>query len=73
MLENAQDLGRTARLQLLFDPQTAGGLLAAIRPEQEQACLAALQAAGYHAASCIGEVTLADSGTTVISLSAVPA
>jgi len=73
VLENAQDLGRTARLQLLFDPQTAGGLLAAIRPEQEQACLAALQAAGYHAASCIGEVTHADSGTTVISLAAVPA
>jgi selenide,water dikinase len=73
VLENAQDLGRTARLQLLFDPQTAGGLLAAIRPAQEQACLAALQAAGYHAASCIGEVTQADSGKTVICLAAVPA
>ena len=73
VLEQVQDPGRNARLQLLFDPQTAGGLLAAIRPEHEQACLAALRAAGYHAASCIGEVTQADSGTTVISLAAVPA
>lgn len=70
VLSHVEDLGRSARLQLLFDPQTAGGLLAAIRPEQESACLAALKAAGYHAASCIGEVTRADSGTTVISLAA---
>ena len=35
---------------LLFDPQTAGGLLAAIDPAQAQAVLAALRSAGYPAA-----------------------
>ena len=38
------------RTDLLFDPQTAGGLLAAVNPAQAQAVLAAVLAAGYPAA-----------------------
>ncbi len=38
------------RSELLFDPQTAGGLLAAIDPATAKTVLAALQAAGYPAA-----------------------
>lgn len=33
--------------ELIFDPQTSGGLLGAIAPEKAQACLQALRAEGY--------------------------
>jgi selenide,water dikinase len=40
----------------LFDPQTSGGLLLSIRPEQAEACLAALHQSGMMKAAVIGEV-----------------
>ena len=43
------------RLRALADPQTSGGLLAAVPAEHAQTCLAALRAAGYAAAD-IGEI-----------------
>jgi selenide,water dikinase len=46
-----------ARLQLLFDPQTSGGLLIALPRERGRALCDALHHAGYAEARIIGEVT----------------
>jgi selenide, water dikinase len=62
----SEDLNSAARYELLFDPQTAGGLLAGISMDKADGCLAALKLAGYDA-SIIGKVT---SGPAMISLQA---
>ncbi len=43
------------RLGLLTDPQTCGGLLAAVPEAEAQACLAALQQAGFSTARIVGQ------------------
>ncbi len=56
-LRNADEFAQDARLPLLFDPQTAGGLLASVPAAQADACLQALHAAGYAQAAVIGRIT----------------
>jgi len=49
-----------ARRELLFDPQTSGGLLIGISPARAQTLLDALREAGYSQAEIIGEVVARD-------------
>lgn len=53
------ELGGAMRA-LLFDPQTAGGLLAGIPQNRAAECVTALRAAGYNDAAIIGWVREAD-------------
>jgi len=55
-LRNQQEAVSHPRYPLIFDPQTAGGLLASIPVERVDACLGALRALGYRHAAAIGRV-----------------
>jgi selenide, water dikinase len=45
------------RFALLFDPQTAGGLLAGVPAHRAEACVAALRERGYARSALVGTVT----------------
>ena len=47
----------------LFDPQTSGGLLAAVKPDKVTRTLEALHAAGFSRAVVIGEVVPIEAGS----------
>jgi selenide,water dikinase len=52
--------------QVLFDPQTSGGLLIALPAAQAEALVQALHARGVHAAAIIGEIAEGTGEITVI-------
>lgn len=45
------------RFALLFDPQTAEGLLAGVPAERAQSCVSELDARGYATSAVVGAVT----------------
>jgi selenide,water dikinase len=53
---------------LIFDPQTAGGLLASVPNDNVGACVNALRDLGYGSAIAVGEVREADTGQPPIRL-----
>lgn len=53
-LANQEEALAHSNYPLIFDPQTAGGLLASVPAARADACLAALRAAGYPRAARIG-------------------
>tara|TARA_R110000787_G_scaffold63679_8_gene143759 strand:- start:87163 stop:89439 length:2277 start_codon:yes stop_codon:yes gene_type:complete len=56
-IRNIAEAAENERYPLMFDPQTSGGLLAALSPDQADACVNELREMGYVHATIIGKVT----------------
>ena len=65
-LSNAEEFSQHPYYPLLFDPQTAGGLLAALPSDQVDQCVAALRASDCPDACVIGSICLSKTATQVI-------
>ncbi len=55
-LRNQEEFVQHPRYPLIFDPQTAGGLLASVPANRVDACIAALKAVGYPHTCKIGRI-----------------
>jgi selenide, water dikinase len=55
-LRNQEQFVNHPRYPLIFDPQTAGGLLASVPADRVEACVAELKAAGYPHTTIIGRI-----------------
>jgi selenide, water dikinase len=69
-LRNQADMADHPRYPLVFDPQTAGGLLASVPADRAEACVQALRALGYSDAAVIGRVRARSDALEPIVLSA---
>jgi selenide,water dikinase len=67
-IQESARLATHAAYPLLFDPQTAGGLLAGIARQQAEPCLQQLRELGYQHAQIVARVTEASTSAQIIKL-----
>lgn len=67
-IQNLSEVSDRPQLPILFDPQTSGGLLAAVPENKANACLALLKDQGYSHSSVIGCVTPPAQGAKLIKV-----